>query len=195
MPIILTISCAKDRLAGQQAVRETWRHLSQGWCFDHKFLLGRGNTDEQSDEWIVDAPDDYAGVLEKLRCAYRRADEYDFTFVSCIDTYIVPVRLQQTGFRRHNFSGAKCATEAHASGGNGYWLSRRARQHLADSPILRLWPYADQEDSQVLFMADIPLHDDQRYGVSVTKHLSRTTGVYDPQWMYDLHRKFMEQPL
>ena len=193
MPIILTISCAKDRDLGQKAVRETWRHLSQGWPFDQKFLLGRGNTDEQADEWILDADDGYGGILEKLRAAYRRASEYDFTFVACIDTYIVPCRLQTSGYRQHNFSGARCASEPHASGGNGYWLSRVTRNFLATQPLIG--GYADQADSAQLYAYGWELYDDQRYGTSITKHLSRGTGVYDPAWMYETHKKFLEQPL
>jgi hypothetical protein len=192
VPIILTISCAKDRVAVQQAVRDTWRPW---WPFEHKFLLGRGNTDPQVDEWIVDADDDYNGLQAKLREAYKRDHvDGDFTFVCCTDTYISPSRLLQTGYRNYDFSGARCTNEPHASGGNGYWLSQRARATIAPYPVIP-GLYADQADSHILGISGIPLHDDQRYGLSVTKHLSKGTGVYDPAWMYQAHKRFLEQPL
>lgn len=193
MPIILTISCAKDRGAKQQAVRDTWLHLSNGWPFDHKFLLGRGNTDPEYDEWIVDADDSYGGITEKLRASYRNSDDCDWMFVSCIDTYIVPFRIMQSGYRHHDFSGRQCDGSFHASGGNGYWLSKQARQFLSKQPHFPA--YSDLLDSQQLIQGGYPLHHDPGYGTSITKHLSRGTDVYEAKWMYETHKKFMEQPL
>lgn len=193
MPIILTISCAKDRGDKQQAIRDTWMHLANGWPFDHKFLLGRGNTDPAWDEWIVDADDSYDGITEKLRAGYRLADDNDWMFVSCIDTYIVPFRIMQSGYRHHEFSGRQCDNDFHASGGNGYWLGNRARKILAREPIVP--GYSDQIDTAQLAAAGVALHHDPRYGVSITTHLSRDTHNYEAAWMYECHKKFLEQPL
>lgn len=190
-PIILVISCAKDRVAVQQAVRDTWLPW---WPHDQVFLLGRGNMDPQGDEWILDVDDSYNGLQAKLKAAYARSLLYDQAFICCSDTYIVPSRLLASGFNNHDFSGARCTNEPHASGGNGYWLSLRAREFLSTQPLLP-GMYADQVDSAQLSLEGILLHDDQRYGLSITKHLSRGTGVYDPAWMYATHKNFLEQPL
>lgn len=190
MIAIVTISCAKDRGAKQDAVRETW---AKNLPCRHIFLLGRGNTNLKDDEWAVNADDSYAGLTEKLRAFYCDATQIDHTFISCIDTYIVPARLLALPFPEHNFVGRPCENEPHASGGNGYWLDRLARSAIA---IQDPFPgYADQADFRALAAAGIKLHPDNRIGSSATKHLSRGTGNYDPAWMYETHRKFLEQPL
>lgn len=193
-PLIITLSCARDRLAAQDAIRFTWRRmLPKG--LEHVFLLGRGNNDPAGDEWVVDAPDDYPGHQEKYRGALVRALDrgYDFVFLACIDTYIEPGRLLASGFLRHDYTGRKCDGEPHASGGCGYWLSRHAMLWLVTEPVTT--DYADRADFQCLRRNEIALHDDQRYGTSITKHLSRGTGVYDPAWMIETHQKYLETPL
>lgn len=193
MRLIITLSCARDRLAAQDAIRETWRPLIPKGI-GHVFLLGRGNRNPSWDEWIVDAPDDYPGHQEKLRAAVSRALSRGFLrlFLSCIDTYVTP-KIADPTLERHDYVGRACDGEPHASGGCGYWLSAPAARVLDAYPIDT--DYCDRADARALFGAGYALHDDRRFGYSFTKHLSRGTGVYNPQWMRDTHKKFMEQPL
>jgi hypothetical protein len=196
MPIILTISCEAHRGAEQQAVRDTWRHLSMGWPFEQKFLLGRNSKEPQWDEWVLDADDTHAGIQEKVRAAFRRCEEegLDHAFLCCNDTYIVPCRMQMSGYRHYDYTGSPCPGGGHARGGDGYWVSPGARYYLAREHLVP-GQYADVVNFHTLLANKIPLHVDTRYGTSITKHLSRGTGNYDPQWMRDLHKHFMEQPL
>jgi hypothetical protein len=191
--LIITLSCARDRLAAQDAIRDTWRPmLPKG--IGHVFLLGNGNRNPSWDEWIVEEPDDYPGHQAKYRAAIRKALDRGFlrVFLSCIDTYVSGKIIEPKLFG-HDYVGRKCDNEHHASGGAGYWLSAPAMRALATGPVTT--DYADRADSDVLLGAGFVLKDDPRFGTSFTKHLSRGTGVYDPQWMRDTHKKFMEQPL
>lgn len=191
---IITISCAKDRGDKQDAIRNTWQRQAWACGYMHQFLLGAGNEKAGMDEWIVDADDSYAGISAKLRAAYKMAQGWNgYVFVSCIDTYIVPVRLRASEYWKHDYVGLRSAGEQHASGGNGYWLSPDALAALALLPPGN--GYADLLDHNDLAAGGISLHDDQRYGASITKHLGKGTGVYEAKWMYDAHQKFLEQPL
>jgi len=197
--VVLTLSCAAHRGAHQDVVRNTWRHDLMGiTSWDQKFVLGGGNYNEADDEWLVDAPDNYAGLIVKQRMAYRRAikESYDRVFLSCIDTYVVPFRIYRSGeWKTHAYLGRRCDGEPHAGGGNGYWLGWGALYKLAYMATPYAGGYSDQSDATDLFSAGYVLTHDNRYGVSYTKHLSKDTGAYDPQWMADLHKQFMEQRL
>jgi hypothetical protein len=207
--VILTLSHAGHRGQPQEVVRDTWRKdLMGNTPFNQKFILGRGNYHEGVDEWIVDAPDDYNGLWLKQREAYKRAlsQEYDYVFLSCIDTYVVPFRMwsrrpfdqhiPSENFRYHYFTGRRCDNEQHAGGGNGYWIHAAPLRKLTHANWeAKPGEWSDQTDSRILLNLGYHLNHDNHYGVSYTKHLSKDTGVYDPQWMYDLHKQFMHERL
>lgn len=200
-PVILVMSCERDRRNGrQQAAEATWM---QEWAdlIDFHILLGRGNANEDfPTEWVVDAPDDYNGVVYKYTQGRVRALACGYThiFHACVDTWINVPRLLASGFENHDYTGYRC-DEGHGSGGMGYWCSARAVKVLLNAPVTG--DYEDRWAGAALANAGIPLHEDRRYSSpanpnrppdEITLHLSRGTDNYDPQWMYDYHAKFME---
>jgi hypothetical protein len=120
-------------------------------------------------------------------------------FHACVDTWINVPRLLMSGFSFYDYTGYRC-DEGHGSGGMGYWLSEKAINVLLAQETHRgvsedLWV------GTVLGRAGISLHEDRRYSSpanpnrpddEITLHLSRGTDNYDPQWMRDYHKKFLE---
>ena len=90
--------------------------------------------------------------------------------------------------------------EQHIGGGSGYWVDRRAME-----AVMKFDVYPDYEDRWVgaaCTRSGILGHHDCRYtsweqvestypGV-ITMHLSRATGVYDPQVMMERHCQFLK---
>lgn len=200
-PIILILSCASDRRNGRDAAaRETWLQR-WGELVPYRFVYGVPSASESDDEIIVGAPDDYASLWLKQRRAYRWAfaNWYSHVFICCNDTYVRVPQLLASDYANGGYVGRCCANERYASGGAGYWLSRRSLVAIIGSSPSPMWPgYPDLIDGRILESAGIPLVDDHRYHGHmpdllppdfITVHLSRGTGVYDPQWMRDLHAR------
>jgi hypothetical protein len=187
--IILTLSCKQDRGLKQITVEETWlRH----WTSYHRFVLGEGVNNPHMGELIVNAPDDYSGLEAKCRAAFKWCliNDFDYAFLAAIDTYVWPIRLSAAFLgvmHEHDYVGRASDGEGHAGGGNGYWLSARAMNRIVSADLIG--DYADRAHFKVLSAHGIALHNDDRYGVSITKHLGRGTGNYDPQWMVDFHEE------
>lgn len=202
---ILSISSHQDRVLGwQQAIRDTWMK-EWGHLIDVRFLMGRGDTEWMKDELRFNVSDSYEAMVFKTHAGFNWAvnNSYDYVFVACADTYIAVPRLLQSGFEGKDYVGCACP-DGHLSGGAGYWLSRSALRYL-----VRCLPDYDYEDSWTgkrLFSSDYKATHDPRYhapsyegppfngdwsGGKITVHLSRGTGVYEPQWMIDCHKGFL----
>ena len=198
--LILTTSCASDRTNGRlDVVYSTWKN--QWWHrVPHRFVFGRGNRSASFDELVFDADDSYTGMPFKQQLAYKWAlnTGYQYVFQGMIDTYIAVPRLLRYDPGPHDYVGRACA-EGHASGGCGYLLSRHALEVLVDAA-----PHHTYEDLWVgrqLANAGIKLHEDLRFcdrmpvpwgAGAITCHLSRGTGVFNPEWMAECHSSFME---
>ena len=186
-PLIAVVSCQRDMENGrEQAARDTW-YMEWGHLVPVLFLHGQ--------------PDDYNSVVHKFNGARTYALKEGFTnlFHACIDTWICVPRLLASDFENHDYTGYRC-DEGHGSGGMGYWCSRKALQVILNEPVVN-GAYEDLWVGHTLARNDIPLYEDRRYSSpanpnrpddEITLHLSRGTDNYDPQWMYDTHRKFME---
>jgi hypothetical protein len=203
-PVILILSCAADRRNGRDlAARETWLRR-WGEFIPCRFVYGVPSGSEADDEIAVEALDDYGDLWVKQRAAYRWAMKNDFShvFICCNDTYVRVPQLLASGYARGDYIGRRCQNERYASGGAGYWLSRRSMVTAVLGQPPSTWPlYPDLVDGRILESARIPLIDDHRYHGHmpdplpddfITVHLSRGTGVYDPQWMRDLHARYAD---
>lgn len=201
VPIILVASCMRDKANGrQQAVEETWMR-EWGDQIDHRFLLGRGEGPLSTKDLLIPVSDDYYGVPHKFMIgrAWALDKGYTHVFHACIDTWINVPALLASGYENHEYTGYRCA-EGHGSGGMGYWLGPNALDVLLNQTI----PHNVYEDlwvGAVLRSAGIPLFEDRRYSSpanlnrpddEITLHLSQGTNNYDPQWMRDYHKKFLE---
>lgn len=177
---IYVTSCQRDRHK-QTAIRETWgQHCSPVF-----FLGTEAGYPIYPDEVIVDAPDDYEHIpwkaLAMCQRAYKNLTEW--LFVCAIDTFVDVENLRWSGFERYAYTGHRC-DEGHASGGNGYWLSRDALKIIADK-LCAPRGYEDLWIGTVLAEHGIKCHHDPRYGNGViSRHLGTGTGRYDPADMY-----------
>ncbi len=141
LKILIAIeSCVRDMQNGShQVIRETWgRDLIN---VDLKFFIGSSEEKRelQNDEIQVNAGDDYEHLSFKTKEIFRWSvtQGYDFIFKCDVDTFILPSRLFACQFERHDYTGF-FTTNPHAkyhyaSGGIGYFLSRRAAGAVIDS--------------------------------------------------------------
>jgi hypothetical protein len=172
--ILLAISsCERDCQNGyNQAVRDTWKRAVIGAdCF---FFVGNGSLPLVSDEIRIPAPDGYLDLPYKTREIMRwaLAHGYDFVFKCDTDTYVYPQDLLATGFEKYDYSGwfnaplkipnvVEGKYYAWASGGIGYWLSRKGMQLVVASD-----PNHWAEDlwvGQVLAQESVLAFHDPRY--------------------------------
>ena len=137
--------CWRDNGNGyHQAMRDTWVRDVPA-AADIKFFMGAGAGHSYPDEVVLDCSDDYMSLPHKTRAILRWSLDrgYDFTFLCDSDTYVIPDRLLTSGFEDYDlvglFNGAigvPNATEgrywAWISGGNGFWLSRRASEVIVN---------------------------------------------------------------
>jgi hypothetical protein len=228
--LIAISSCGDfERNGNNQALRDTWlKDLVQAGL-DYKFFFGVGqDAPELADSVILpDVPDDYGHLTYKTRASlgWAHQEGYDFVFRCFPDTYVRVARLLRCGFEEHDYHGDFRREEGgrtnggtgqyrptlqqaqnYASGGAGYWLSRRAFEHLIEAPILGVWrddltPYVeDLWVGNILGRCSRELHyfDDERFcnhgsafwpdprNDLITAHMS-CPGPYRKDLMYSAH--------
>ncbi len=165
MRVLIAISSCYDfeRNGNNQAMRDTW--LPDLAFLNYRFFFGYGQGAELGEipgdaVFLPDVPDDYGHLTYKTQASLRWAAErnYDFVFRCFPDTYVRVDRLMSSGFEDHDYHGDFRSEEGgltqstprvhrptlqeaqnYASGGPGYWLSKRAYSLLLDAPILGLW--------------------------------------------------------
>lgn len=193
--LIAILSCHSLRYC-EQAVRDTWvPEIPPG--VDYKFFLGNPEVSLESDEVHLNVDDSFHGVSEKTVALYRWAlsQGYDYTFKADLDTLIRPQLLLQSGFEMHDYTGGQNVD--FASGGAGYWVSRKAMQYIVDGTY-EPGPAEDWNIANILREKGITVHHDERYvfrpgyrmdDSSISYHLSsiRQWGKVEhrPQWMYE----------
>ena len=152
-------SCVQHRDAGfHQAIRDTW-----GASLDVKFFLGGPSA--ASDEISLDCPDDYHSLPLKTKaiCQWAVGQDVEHVFLCDTDTFLLPNKLLSCGFENYDYVGKidrplgsrrrYIAVDRDglmleypfafpwASGGFGYFLSRKAFTIIANSA-----PYGWAED-------------------------------------------------
>lgn len=150
--LIAVESCVRDlRNGSHQTVRETWGKDLFG--VDLRFFIGgKESLKLQADETQLDVEDDYAHLPEKTKEIFRWAgvEGYDFTFKCDVDTFLIPSRLLVCGFENHDYTGFfthhSAISYRYASGGYGYFLSRRAADLIVSSATNTTHPYLRNED-------------------------------------------------
>lgn len=171
--LIGVISCNRDRQNQQQA-RNTW--LKD--CTEYRFILGRSCYEPTQDELILDAPDDYRNLVQKVRktIEYAASNGFDYLFKCDVDTYCHVSRLLSSGFENHDYVGRY--------GGAGYWLSRKAMLALLDTTF----PDFDAEDEVVyrnLESKGIPSHEDRRYHSKTKEGPTPDNNLITAHWYMD----------
>jgi len=142
--------------------RETWvKDVPEG--LDVKFFIGNPNTgDPKPDEVFLDVGDGYRDCTAKTieQCKWALEHEYDFMFKADLDTLIRPVLLFNCGYENHDYMGGR--NSFFASGGAGYWLSRRAMKCVIEFPI-ETTAEEDVHVARALSANGINLHADERF--------------------------------
>jgi hypothetical protein len=196
LKVLIAVFCCHKYRAWEQTIRDTWAKDSS---VDVKFFLGNPvETVPAIDEVFVNADDTQAGRTNKLVEVYRwaLAHGYDYVFRCDPDTFVRPALLLDCGFERHDYMGA--LNSVFASGGSGFWLSKRAMQIVTTEPIA-----PDSADD--VYVADrlrphgIVVYDDKRFKYypgdvlddqTVAYHLSSVKGWNAGATCEDIHRAY-----
>jgi hypothetical protein len=203
--LVAVMSCHRDR-AFQQAQRDTWlRGVNTGFT-EYRFFLGRPSDKVQSiDEVFLDVDDSYDNLAEKTQaiCQWAYERDYDTLFKCDVDTLVNPRKAEYNdedylgGFNEDTvplFGGHI----QFASGGAGYWLSRKALTIVSDADTIRTCAedvfVADALRAKGIFPA---FKEGYRWkpGADVDSgmislHLSSALQKkYEPEQMYEYHEK------
>ena len=215
-----------------QALRETWlKDLAAYPEVDYRFFHGVGPSfypdfnlgvpvrsvdpvEPKSDVVILDAPDDYWGLIFKSQELHRWGYQqgYDFVLKVDADTYVNMSKLMASGFEKHDYYGhvqvwpgttrgdGTVNQHGFLNGGEGYWTSRRACEIINEGIPRRDAKESTGEDQwtgDILGKAGIVMVDNPGYGSGITLHGSLATappegyrpGVYKNEWMYQTYEK------
>src|SRR5271157_5112418 len=148
MNILIAIPSCRAHLAYQQAQRDTWiRDIPL--AVDIRFFIGEQSEICEDEVYLgedVFVPSQ--GLKEyptlpnktKLVCEWALKLGYDYVFKTDTDTLVNVKNLLNSGFENNDYSGGYNHEEAgdFASGGAGYWLSRKAMRVVTDS-FLTYW--------------------------------------------------------
>lgn len=191
--LIAVMSCRKD-MKTHKAITDTWGLKFQST----RIFIGMGCA--TWDEIVLPVLDDYKHVTEKSRAIFCWAlgNGYDFVLHVGRDTYVnIPeFQLRLEHLQKYDYAGRSTQrrigqpqpSPPYTLGGSGTWLSKRSMWEIVQSPKYHVWD--DFLYGQILAEAGIKLHDCDSFGTTMTRHLSKSTGVYNPSDMYDTHRKF-----
>jgi hypothetical protein len=146
------------------AIRTTWGRDAKALGIDLYFFMGKDPTQQDTrrvrryvtGEIVLDCADDYDSLPIKTRriCQWVQAKMYQYLFLCDNDTFVKPKLLLQTDFKNFDYAGDFFANNpgqapfkytderglvhpecrAWASGGFGYFLSRRATEGIAAVP-------------------------------------------------------------
>jgi len=219
--ILLAVkSCQAHCIAGyHEAILNTWGKNVPS-SVNLQFFIGdtEGYFESKDNQTIyLDAPDDYMSLPLKTKAIVRWSlwNQYDYTFLCDTDTFIIPDRLLRCGFEKFDYSG-RFGTEhlagitfhyqdpkgnyldCHpwASGGVGYFLSRKAAEI-----IVRKQPKVWAEDmfvGQALgphIQTGVITASDLSIECQCAWHFPRrqyNNQVYDPKfgWMQEMQKQY-----
>jgi len=174
--LFLAIKSCHKNAELERAQRETFLLRSP---VEYRFFRGRGS-DSGPNVVVLDVDDSYWSLPFKTQaiCRWVVLEDYDYAFFADTDTYIHVDRLQRAGFEDHDYMGYFSydpGPGAYASGGSGYFLSKRAMKLVGESTSLELdyrHPERQEEisyrgeDLQVGWImrdAGIACHKDERF--------------------------------
>ena len=145
------ISGHNDRIA---ALRDTWlKDIKNFPDVTYKLFYGSGGTRQPlDDEVFLSVPDDYAGLPKKTIaiCKYALENNYDLLFKCDDDTGVYVDRIIHEALSgMWDYAGYMNGRVA--TGGTGYWLSKRAFRIVAENCSSNFHWAEDCTVSNVLF--------------------------------------------
>jgi hypothetical protein len=198
MKILFAIPSCHSLKHYEEVIRSTWGKDIPPEV-DLRFFLGTKPPEIGGfDEVMLDVPDTWEGITKKCVAMFRWALEknYDYCFKCDLDTLVRPKLLLGSGFENYDYVGGQ--NSFFASGGAGYWLSRRAMEAVVNDPRDQ-GQAEDVHTAQALLDHGFFLHADPRYKLfpgqslepeDVACHLTSIRSwdaKYQPQWMREAH--------
>lgn len=219
--VIAVKGCERDAGRGyHQLIRDTW--AKPPCVYPVRFFVGNGQMSLREDEVRLHCDDSYEALPYKTKAILQwfLAHAYDFIFLCDTDTYIAMPALCASGFEKYDYVGkfggdpgvpkaqdldtpqGTVQTWAWASGGCGYWLSRRAAEfvverepdHWAEDCWVGqvLGPAIQEGRFTAQWNHDYGWHTDgDRFKTVVSSHYC-TRGKrrdFDPTWMRQHHHR------
>ncbi len=232
-----------EKNGNNQAMRETWLpdvNIFTG--LEYRFFVGVGQGAEDFACGLTDnatavetcgdfvvlpaVPDDYGHLTYKTQASLQWAAEkgFDFVFRCFPDTYVRVDRLMACGFENFDYYGdfrgdpstnevTHQQAQNYASGGPGYWLSKRAYSLLLGAPVLGVWRDEITSYTEDLWVGnilgrhlelDLKYFDDTHRFINrgsrfwptkqnqvITSHLSCPDHPYTKDRMYAAHAAFL----
>jgi hypothetical protein len=180
MKVLIAIPSCHALRHFEQVIRNTWLRDAPAGT-DCRFFLGNpAGVPIVDEEVFLPVGDTLQDLTAKVVAMFRWVHDhgYDFVFKADLDTLVRPVALLQSDFFQYDWVGGP--NSFFASGGAGYWLSRKAMKAVIDCPF-KPGPAEDVNTAHALLAAGIQLHGDARYkfvpgavldGTELTYHLS-----------------------
>jgi hypothetical protein len=178
--LVAVYSHSGDSVNGNhQKIRNTWGKHVAPW--DVRFMIGHRDAPGwhiQNDEVLLPERANRACgndwllwnlyyqelTIEMLRWSLEQG--YDFTFLCCNDTFIIPSKLKATDFEKYDYSGIfyplsqlgetfyepfyKRQAYVAADAGTGWFMSRKASEIVLNSTQGEYFGTSDQYTGQVL---------------------------------------------
>jgi len=144
----------------EHAIRRTWgKDVKDA---DLRFFVGNPAGEPEADKVFLNVGDTLQDLTHKVVAMFGWAldQSYDYAFKCDLDTLVRPQALLGSDFNQFDWTGGP--NSFFASGGAGYWLSRRAMQAVVDHPI-EPGPAEDVNTARALLAQGIELHGDARY--------------------------------
>lgn len=166
------------------AIRDTWAKDSD--CVE----FFTGNRLDVRDEY------EYLPAKTQAICKWALKRGHLNVFFCDTDTYVYLPRLKPS---EHDYVGYRLEGKVYASGGAGYWLSRKAMELVLTANPAK-FKNEDEMVGTVLALHSVPVHHDPRYALYqdvlptnevVSRHLS-SRGPYEISFMYAAHRRANE---
>lgn len=214
--LIAIKSCVQHLDAGyHNVIRETWAPDAKALGIDVRFFTGPSFQKREPDETVLDCPDDYDNLPKKTQaiCKWATGKTYSHVFICDTDTYIIPSKLLACGFENYDYTGKidrpfgemfpyitvsrDGVIEKHvkvypwASGGYGYFLSRKALGVIAyTTPIGWAEDFLTGQSLGALYnsgeitMLNTPAN---QYSWHFPAHEYKSGYSLDFHWMGDMH--------
>ena len=214
--VICVKSCHRDLEAGlHDAIRSTWGKDAKALGVDVRFMVGADPTQQStrrswryaSDEHLLDCVDSYEALPYKTRriCQWVLGKTFSHAFLCDVDTFVCPKQLLETGYESYDYAGQFLVgapggapfkyTDSYgvyedfrgwASGGLGYFVSRKAAEIVGESQP-NVWAedaYVGQSLAPFIDSHEIVSTALDLKGLGATEH-----------WSKNLKKKFDSQVL
>lgn len=220
--LIAVKSCESHRVAGyHDVIMNTWgRDVPLN--ADLRFFTGSTEKftpsgPESGWDVCLGAPDDYMSLPRKTKAiiGWSLWNQYDYTFLCDTDTFIIPSRLVRTDYDKYDYAGRfglkpaigttfryedpkQIIMNCHpwASGGIGYFLSRKAAELIvrAEPTIWAEDMFVGQTLGPLIQKGEITAYDIPGFECSIAWHFPRRrfNATYDPKfnWMEEMYAKY-----